>query len=119
MLDIRARAIEGLQVLRDDGSRRLAQRLAWAAHHRLGSAGLDFPLDLDDVADSRALRLAVPAQRPGRRTPLTVGWCTPPGAGSGGHITMFRMIEAVEAAGHTCVLYLYDRFRGSCHAPRR
>ncbi len=25
---------------------------------------------------------------------------------------MFRMIEAVEAAGHTCVLYLYDRFAG-------
>jgi hypothetical protein len=25
---------------------------------------------------------------------------------------MFRMIEAVEAAGHTCVIYLYDRFDG-------
>ncbi len=113
MLDISARTIEAVRVLRDDGSRRLAQRLARAAHYRLGSSGLDFPLELGDVADSRALRLAVPARRPGRGTPLTVGWiCTPPGAGSGGHTTMFRMIEAAEAAGHTCVLYLYDRFRG-------
>ncbi|MFD0820767.1 hypothetical protein ACFQ0D_21195, partial [Micromonospora zhanjiangensis] len=52
-------------------------------------------------------------RRPARGTPLTVGWvCAPPGPGSGGHTTLFRMVEAVEAAGHTCVLYLYDRFDG-------
>jgi len=83
------------------------------AYQRLGASGLDFPLGLDDVADSRRLSLAVPARRPARGTPLTVGWvCTPPGPGSGGHTTMFRMVEAVEAAGHTCLLYLYDRFHG-------
>lgn len=29
---------------------------------------------------------------------------------------MFRMVEALEAAGHICHIYLYDRFRG--HLPR-
>jgi O-antigen biosynthesis protein len=44
---------------------------------------------------------------------LAIGWlCAPPGAGSGGHTTLFRMVEAVEAAGHKCVLYLYDRLGG-------
>lgn len=113
MANINARCLEALQILRDDGPRRLAQRIARVASHRLNTSDLEFPLELDDVADSRTLSLQVPKQRPKRGTPLTVGWiCTPPGAGSGGHTTMFRMVEAVESAGHTCVLYLYDRFRG-------
>jgi hypothetical protein len=117
MLKISARTLEALQVLQNEGPRRLAQRVSRAAYNRLGSADLEFPLELDDVADSRTLTLAVPRERPKRGTPLSVGWiCTPPGPGSGGHTTMFRMLEAVEAAGHTCVLYLYDRFHG--HMPR-
>jgi hypothetical protein len=107
------RAREALRVLRRNGARGLAQRVSRLAYQRLGAGELDFPLDLDDVADSRRLTLAVPAERPARGTPLTVGWiCTPPGPGSGGHTTLFRMVEAVERVGHTCVLYLYDRFGG-------
>jgi glycosyltransferase involved in cell wall biosynthesis len=42
--------------------------------------------------------------------PLTVAWvCGPPGPGSGGHTTMFRMVAALERAGHTCIVYLHDR----------
>jgi O-antigen biosynthesis protein len=42
--------------------------------------------------------------------PLTIAWITvPPHPGVGGHQTMFRMLGALERAGHTCVLYLYDR----------
>jgi O-antigen biosynthesis protein len=108
-----ARGREAWRVLQRTGTRGLAQRVARVAYQRLGAAELDFPLELADVADSRGLRLAVPARRPARGTPLTVGWiCTPPAPGSGGHTTLFRMVEAVEAAGHTCVLYLYDRFAG-------
>ena len=107
------RAKEAWQVLRDGGPRQIAQRVSRVAYQRLGASDLEFPLDLNDVADSHGLTLAAPAQRPLRGTPLTVGWiCTPPSPGSGGHTTLFRMVEAVEAAGHTCVLYLYDRFRG-------
>jgi WsaF, C-terminal domain/WsaF, N-terminal domain len=100
-------------VVRRDGTQGLAARVARVAYTRLGAASLDFPLAFEDIADSRALKLATPTRRPARGTPLTIGWlCSPPSPGSGGHTTFFRMIEAVEAAGHTCVLYLYDRFEG-------
>jgi O-antigen biosynthesis protein len=107
------RAKETWRVLRDGGPRRLAQRTCRVAYRRLGASSLEFPLDLGDVADSHDLTLAAPIQRPVRGAPLTIGWiCVPPGPGSGGHTTLFRMVEAAEAAGHTCVLYFYDRFRG-------
>jgi WsaF, C-terminal domain len=42
--------------------------------------------------------------------PLTVAWvCAPPSGGSGGHTTMFRMVSALEQAGHRCIVYLDDR----------
>ena len=37
---------------------------------------------------------------------------TPPTPGSGGHTTLFRLVTALERAGHTCVVYLYDRWGG-------
>lgn len=107
------RAKEAWRVLRDGGPRGLAQRFSRVAYRRLGASSLEFPLGLSDVADSHDLTLAAPVQRPVRGAPLTVGWiCVPPGPGSGGHTTLFRMVEAAEAAGHTCVLYFYDRFGG-------
>ena len=39
--------------------------------------------------------------------------------GSGGHTTMFRMVAALERAGHTCVLYLHDRHGWSLEQHRR
>ena len=41
--------------------------------------------------------------------PLIIAWvCGPPAPGSGGHTTMFRIVSALEQAGHRCVLYLRD-----------
>ena len=73
-------------------------------------------LDPSDVADSD--QIVTPQPHPGTRgTPLEVGWLTtPPGLGSGGHTTMFRMIEALERAGHHCTVYLYDRSHGDLAA---
>jgi glycosyltransferase involved in cell wall biosynthesis len=52
--------------------------------------------------------------------PLTVAWvCAPPGPGSGGHTTLFRMVAAVEQAGHRCILYLDDRHGWSLEQHRR
>jgi hypothetical protein len=52
--------------------------------------------------------------------PLTVAWISvPPHPGVGGHQTMFRMLGALEQAGHTCVLYLYDRHGWSLEQHRR
>lgn len=39
----------------------------------------------------------------------TVNWImSPPGKGSGGHQNIFRFIKYMEAAGHTCKIYLYS-----------
>ena len=72
-----------------------------------------FPLGPDDFADSREIvQWKVPPPRPAGQS-LRVAWiCSPPGLGSGGHTTMFRYIGALEAAGHTCVIYIYDRQGG-------
>jgi O-antigen biosynthesis protein len=79
------------------------------AYQRLDIAGLDEPLRPDDIADSRGLQLAVPPQPRPPGQPLTIGWVTtPPALGSGGHTTMFRMVRALEDAGHRCVLFLHD-----------
>ncbi len=107
----------GLSVLQDSGPRAVAQRAVRAAYRRMDSASLDFPIDLELVADSRRLSLPVPAARPERPRPLRVGFVTtPPSMFSGGHTTMFRMVAALESAGHRCTLFLYDRHGGDIRA---
>lgn len=108
------RASEVVKASRTQGLRTVGARLVRRAYQQSGAASLEFPLLSGDIADSTRLDLSVPTSAPPRSHPLTVGWiCTPPSAGSGGHTTMFRMVSALEQAGHTCVLYLYDRFGGS------
>lgn len=42
------------------------------------------------------------------RGPLTISWVmSPPSATSGGHLTLFRFIDAAEQAGHHCHIYFY------------
>jgi len=95
------------------GARETAQRVAARLYRATGAAALDFPLLPGDVADPGSAARALPAAPPPADRPLTIGWlCVPPGPHSGGHTTMFRMVRALEEAGHRCVLYLYDRHGG-------
>ena len=88
-----------------DGAGRRARRLA---HRLLGAETDELPLLASDVADSTDLGTVAEAVHV-RDRPLRIGWITtPPGAGSGGHTTMFRIIEGLERAGHTTTLHLYD-----------
>jgi O-antigen biosynthesis protein len=98
------------QLARNDGTGELVRRVVRTVQDSVGSSPTPFPLAAGDVADSSSIaHWPLPAPKPAG-TPLVVGWvCTPPGLGSGGHTTMMRYIEALEAAGHHCVLYLYDR----------
>lgn len=42
--------------------------------------------------------------------PLDIAWvCVPQAAGGGGFTTVFRLMRALEQAGHRCTLYLHDR----------
>jgi len=92
------------------GSSGIAQRIAQRAYSRTGAADLLFNLDLADLLVDVPAELPVPATRPEPGRPLRIGWVTtPPAAGSGGHTTLFRIVEALEAAGHRCVVFLYDK----------
>ncbi|MEU4384382.1 glycosyltransferase family 1 protein [Promicromonospora sp. NPDC023805] len=111
-----ARATATLRRARDVGPRGVAQRLAARVYRATDARALDLHLDPADVVGDVPASLPVPAPRPARGAGpdspgLTVGWVTsPPAAGSGGHTTLFRMVEGLEARGHRCVVYLYDRY---------
>lgn len=89
------------------GLEAVAGKALQKANRRWLAGGEDFPLALDEIADSTQL---VPPPQPPARLPgetLRIGWLlTPPAPGSGGHTTIFRFVQALEAAGHECVLYL-------------
>lgn len=102
------------RVFRREGASGVAERLARRAAVRWGATGEPLHLLPEDIVDSGSLPtpldLSVPA-KPG--IGLVVGWViTPPGPASGGHTTIFRFVEALESAGHRCVLYIYDGQNG-------
>lgn len=48
------------------------------------------------------------------RKQLTINWLMPPpGKGSGGHMTIYRFIQYLEQAGHTCRIYFHNPGPGS------
>ena len=104
------------RLLRSEGVSGVAERLVARTAGRLSPPGRTrLPVSQEDLvrageiaAAGWTLPPAVPAS-PGE--PLNVAWvCVPPGGeGSGGHTTMFRLVSAMEQAGHRCVLYLTDR----------
>jgi hypothetical protein len=60
---------------------------------------------------SRPFRPAIPPVIPGQ--PLTINWVTsPPSPGSGGHTTLFRMVNYLEAHGYRNRVYFYDVYHG-------
>ncbi|GAA3924498.1 glycosyltransferase family 1 protein [Microbacterium invictum] len=88
----------------------IAQRLAQRLYLKTGAAELSFNLSFEDILTAVPDSLPVPEERPENGAILTIAWvCTPPAPGSGGHTTLFRMVEALEQRGHRCVLYLYDK----------
>ncbi len=104
------RFLSKMRRARDVGAHGIVQRLAQRAYLRSGAAELSFNLAFDDILTEVPLDLPLPETRPSRDGMLTVGWvATPPAPGSGGHTTLFRMMEALERRGHRCVLYLYDK----------
>jgi hypothetical protein len=112
-------ARRAVQVARREGLRGVATRAVRRAYKSLGAEALEFPLLPGDVADSERLAAVAPLQVPPGRAPV-VGWLsTPPSLGSGGHTTMFRMIEGLERAGVRCVLFLYDRHGGDVAEQRK
>ena len=107
-------ASELLRRIRTNGvqeaGRRAARRVAQDLSEMFNTHELEFPLLHRDIADSTRLQLTSADGREDFGTPLNVAWlCTPPGPGSGGHTTLFRMVRALESRGHNCSLLLYNR----------
>lgn len=93
--------------------RQIAQHAVLRLAKRVDTAALSFPLLSGDVADSAAPRDAGTRWHPSGAPRPRVAWLAfPPGAGSGGHTTMFRMMEACRSAGYDNTLVLYDRYGG-------
>ena len=87
-------------------SRRLSDALTPAGSGPLPVARPDLLRAAEIAARGWTLPPPLPTS-PGER--LTVAWmCAPPGPGSGGHTTMFRIVSALEQAGHRCIVYLKD-----------
>lgn len=107
-----AHALDLGRRLRRDGARRVAARLALRLHQRLSTPSLEGHLLDGDLAGPTAPDLPPgPVVAPG--TPAAIGWiCQPAARGSGGHTTLFRMLNALRARGHRCVLFLHDAYDG-------
>ncbi|HEV7804361.1 MAG TPA: hypothetical protein VGO80_00965 [Solirubrobacteraceae bacterium] len=109
------RARQVRRLLRSEGASGVATRVLTRALNRVSPAGYgSVPVSREDLQAAGEIAAggwktaAVLPALPGE--PLTIAWVmVPPGEGSGGHTTMFRMIAALERAGHTCVVYLHDR----------
>lgn len=98
-----------IRVLRREGVSGVAERLTRRASQRWGSRDEPLYLRPEDIADSAEVRPPAVGTAKPVGEPLSIGWIiTAPGPASGGHTTIFRFVAALEAAGHRCVLYVYD-----------
>ena len=103
------------RLLRSEGAAGVAERLGGRLADRLAPEGRTrLAVSKEDLRRAgevaQAGRLPPPiAAAPDE--PLTVAWVCEPTSGreSGGHTTMFRQVEALERAGHTCVVYFTNR----------
>lgn len=110
------RARQTRRLLRSEGLAGVTGRLGARLADRLSPPGrVHLPVSKDDLrrageiaASGWRLPPAIPA---GPDEPLTVAWVCEPTSGreSGGHTTMFRQVEALERAGHTCIVYFTNR----------
>jgi hypothetical protein len=113
------------RLLRSDGYSGVAARLRERASESLAPPDRDRIRvrreDLARAAEIAASGWTLPPPLPSRPgDPLEIAWvCAPPGAGSGGHTTMFRIVAALERAGHHCTVYLDDRYGWSVDQHRR
>jgi glycosyltransferase involved in cell wall biosynthesis len=97
-----------------EGSRGIADRVRRVAAEWVAPDETIMPVRRADViaADlSRPFKPGTPEIGPGQ--PLVANWVTtPPGPGSGGHTTLFRIIRYLENHGYQNRVYFYDVYHG-------
>lgn len=118
VVEIEARIRQARRLLAKEGPSGLARRLRRRVASRImPETTAELAVTEDDFAAAAALaergwELPVPLPWAAGE-PLKVAWvCSPPAPGSGGHTTMFRLVRALIAAGHSCTLYFLDPHEG-------
>jgi hypothetical protein len=109
-LKLRHRACQLRSTWADGGAHGIVERMRKAAAEKLAPKILPLPVFPADVL---ACDMTSPRSWPrlllNENQPLTINWVTtPPAKGSGGHTTMFRLIESLTNFGHKCRVYIYD-----------
>ncbi len=96
----------------------LEGRSSFFEHDVPGSALLDDDAAFDPEWPWEFVRREYPLEQvklepraPRAAGPLTINWVVPPWRiGSGGHTTIFRLIQQLERRGHACAVYVFDPF---------
>jgi hypothetical protein len=111
---VRRRYRQVRRLWREGGGQEVLNRVRRAAARRLAPPTLHLPVrQVDILAADLSSPHAWPLLSLERDMPIVVNWVTtPPALGSGGHTTMFRLIEHLERAGHQCRVYIYDVYGG-------
>lgn len=109
---VRGRVRQVTRLVREHGPRAVLARSARALTRRLTVPTGELPVRAEDVLAARPVAPARPTARVVDR-PMQVTWVmSPPAPGSGGHTTVLRLVQHLEARGHTCRVALYDRHGG-------
>ncbi len=95
---------------RDGGPQEVLNRIRRAAARQIAPISPPSVVRLGDVL---AADLSGPKTWPtlptDSKSPIVVNWViTPPAPGSGGHTTIFRLIEYLERSNYQCRVYIYD-----------
>ena len=109
------RARQARTLWRSEGATGISRRLRGRMAQRISPPGSS-PLPVSAEDFRRAARLiaagtGTPPPLPWDGSePLRIAWVdVPPGPGSGGQTTIYRMVAALERAGHSCSIYLLDQ----------
>jgi hypothetical protein len=95
---------------REGGRREVLNRVRRAVANRIVPISPPHVVRLADVLVADVSKpKAWPVLPVDRGAPITVNWViTPPAQGSGGHTTIFRLIQYLERSNYQCRVYIYD-----------
>jgi hypothetical protein len=105
---------QGREIVVVEGVRGLTRRARTAAARFIQPKDARLEIDPSDViAADLSKPFDPPYSVPGPGEPIYVNWVmSPPSKGSGGHTTLFRIINYLEAHGYRNRVYFYDPYFG-------
>jgi glycosyltransferase involved in cell wall biosynthesis len=114
LVQIKRRYNQVRNIWLEGGSRALLDRVRRTAAARIAPHTLPLGVRSADVLAADFANPKAQTSPPlGPRQPMIINWVTtPPAFGSGGHTTMFRLIEHLERSGCRCRVYIYDVYGG-------